>query len=259
MLTHLQQREIFHLMFLRHFCPKVKTNTLALKGGSNLRFFFNSPRYSEDMDLDIKDIETFQLKDLVMTLLESSSLALALRPFQIEKIVPPNIQAAKQTDTTQRFKVHLITSASQDLFTKIEFSKRRLGNDVIVERVRDEVLAPYKLHPLQIPHYPAQAAFAQKIKALAERSETQARDIFDLFLLSTFIDKNTLAQNKILSHDLCRKAQDNIFKISFDVFRDTVIDYLNEDEKSVYQTASRWEELQLNVSQIIESIFGTQR
>jgi len=56
MYTHLQLREVFHLEFLRWFGKRVRTNYYALKGGVNLRFFFNSFRYSEDMDLDTHTI-----------------------------------------------------------------------------------------------------------------------------------------------------------------------------------------------------------
>ncbi|EKD51688.1 MAG: hypothetical protein ACD_62C00204G0008 [uncultured bacterium] len=254
MFNHLQQREIFHLMFLRHFCPKIKTNTLSLKGGVNLRFFFNSHRYSEDLDLDIKDIETFQLKDIVMGILESRSLALTLRPFHINKIIPPDINVAKQTETTQRFKVHLITASSENLFTKIEFSKRPMRDDIVVERVRDDVVFPYKIQTLSIPHYTAQAAFLQKIIALAERGKTQARDIYDLAWLKAFVDSQALNCRHRLGTEICAKAKGNIFKISFAIFRDTVQNYLNEEERLLYQHPDSWEELQLRVCQIIEEI-----
>mgnify|MGYP001601104310 FL=1 len=45
----LQLREIFHLEFLRWLGRKVKPDYYAIKGGTNLRFFFQSFRYSEDM------------------------------------------------------------------------------------------------------------------------------------------------------------------------------------------------------------------
>jgi predicted nucleotidyltransferase component of viral defense system len=49
-----QTIEIFHLLFLRAFGARVDKSLFALKGGCNLRFFFKSVRYSEDMDLDIR-------------------------------------------------------------------------------------------------------------------------------------------------------------------------------------------------------------
>ena len=56
MFNSLQQREIFHLEFLRWFSRKVEAKYYALKGGVNMRFFFSSLRYSEDMDIDVSDL-----------------------------------------------------------------------------------------------------------------------------------------------------------------------------------------------------------
>lgn len=51
--TSLQIREAFHLEFLRSFGRKLAADRYCLKGGVNLRLFFRSIRYSEDMDIDI--------------------------------------------------------------------------------------------------------------------------------------------------------------------------------------------------------------
>ena len=175
----LQLRELFHIEFLRWLGRKVKAGHYALKGGVNLRFFFNSFRYSEDMDLDINGIGVDTLKDTVMKILQSSSFQDSLKPFGVERIVPPDITRAKQTQTTQRFKIHLITSASVEFFTKVEFSRRGFKGKVVAEFPSDTILREYKLPPLLVPHYDIQSTIMQKIEALATRSVIQARDIFD--------------------------------------------------------------------------------
>ena len=45
--------ELFHLVFIDLLGRKVDKKHYALKGGCNLRFFFKSFRYSEDMDVDV--------------------------------------------------------------------------------------------------------------------------------------------------------------------------------------------------------------
>ncbi|MFH1782415.1 MAG: nucleotidyl transferase AbiEii/AbiGii toxin family protein [Candidatus Omnitrophota bacterium] len=165
----LQLRELFHLEFLRWFGRKVKAEFYALKGGVNLRFFFNSFRYSEDMDLDIKGVEVDILKDVVMKILQALSFQDTLKPFGIERVVPPNISKAKQTETTQRFKIHLITYAGEDLFTKVEFSRRGFKGKAVVQPASDAILRAYKLAPLLLPHYDIQSAVLQKIEALTDR------------------------------------------------------------------------------------------
>lgn len=53
MLTDTQIREAFHFHFLERPLKTADPSIYVLKDGVNLRFFFHSPRYSEDMDLDV--------------------------------------------------------------------------------------------------------------------------------------------------------------------------------------------------------------
>ena len=160
--TPLQLREVFHLEFLRWFGRRIKPEHYALKGGVNMRFFFSSFRYSEDIDLDIHSVEVDVLRDAVMKILQSVSFQEGLRPFGIERIIPPAIAKAKQTETTQRFKIHLITPANEDLFTKIEFSRRESKGNIVVQPVSTLIMRLYKLSPLVVSHYDIQSAIIQK-------------------------------------------------------------------------------------------------
>ena len=51
-LTRAQVVELFHIAFLEVFSKRVAPGRFVLKGGVNLRYFFGSVRYSEDIDLD---------------------------------------------------------------------------------------------------------------------------------------------------------------------------------------------------------------
>ena len=247
--NQLQVREVFHLEFLRCLCRKIKPENYALKGGVNLRFFFKSFRYSEDMDLDASGIRMDALKETVMKILEAPSFQESLKTFGIEKIMPPEISKAKQTETTQRFKIHLLTVSGEDLFTKVEFSRRGFKGDIAVQPVLDTILRAYKLPPLLCPHYTAETAVLHKIEALAMRSAIQARDVFDLYILIP-------QANKIISRDISRvlleKARENALEISFEQFRDTVLSYLAPQDRDFYDKASVWDEIKLKVSEFIE-------
>ena len=249
----LQLRELFHIEFLRWLARKVKVKYYALKGGVNLRFFFNSHRYSEDMDLDIYGVEVSTLKDIVMKILQTPSFQDTLKPFGIERIVPPDITRAKQTTTTQRFKIHLITFAGEDLFTKVEFSRRGFRGRVIVQPISDTILRGYKLPPLLVPHYDIQSTIIQKIGALATRSVIQTRDIFDLYILSTQCKPLGTEEIKINGAKLT-KAYENVFEISFEQFRDTIISYLSSEDQAGYNSPSLWEEIKLKVTNFIEEL-----
>ncbi|MBI5299479.1 MAG: nucleotidyl transferase AbiEii/AbiGii toxin family protein [Deltaproteobacteria bacterium] len=249
----LQQREVFHLVFLRHLVRRLKVGSYALKGGTNLRFFFRSIRYSEDMDIDVAGIAVHSLRDAVMSILSAPSLLAALRPHRVEKIIPPSMASAKQTETVQRFKVHLINQAGENLFTKVEFSRRGLkagavSGGAVSEAIDGHVLSEYRLPPLIVSHYPIDLAVLQKISAVTGRAVPQARDIFDLFLLSTQMDAFTAQKiRKKIADSEIKKSRDIILSVSFEQYRDTVCAYLDPKDAELYQHPERWEEIQLAV------------
>lgn len=256
-LDQLQIREIFHLEFLRSFARRVKTELYALKGGSNLRFFFKSFRYSEDMDMDVSGMRRHVLLDAVMAILGSKSFGDSLRSYGIERVVPPDIGKAKQTETTQRFKLHLVTHAGEDLFTKIEFSRKGFESEIAVEPVSDSVTREYRMPPLIVPHYGIKAAAEQKASALASRSAAQARDIFDLFLLSSQCAPAGRGPGDIAASTL-KEASERVFEVSFEQFRDTVIPYLPPQDQKIYDSPAIWDEARIKTARFLEEL-GSKR
>lgn len=252
--SDLQLRELFHIEFLRALGRKLKAGSYALKGGVNLRLFFKSLRYSEDMDLDAAGVRVSELKDIVMKILEPRSFRESLYTFGIRDVVSPDIKIAKQTQTTKRVKVHLITTAGVDLFTKIEFSRRGFMGRVIVESIPAVILRNYKASPLIIAHYDAQSAVIQKINALASRTVVQARDIFDLYILSSQINGDTLKESKLLAHTAISKAYERVFKVDFTMFKDTVVSYLSGEDQNMYDNTAYWDEIKLKTSGFIEEL-----
>lgn len=114
--------EIFHLAFLGQLGSQLDKRIYAVKGGCNLRFFFESPRLSEDLDLDVSEVAEGTLRNKVNRILAGRPLSLVLREkgITIEKVSTP-----KQTSTTQRWKVGLSVNGELG-HTKIEFSRRGL-------------------------------------------------------------------------------------------------------------------------------------
>jgi predicted nucleotidyltransferase component of viral defense system len=249
----LQIREVFHLEFLRWFSRRIKPEFYALKGGVNLRFFFQSFRYSEDMDIDVQKVPIETLQTVVLEVLGARLFVENLKGFGIQRIVVPNMLKAKQTETTQRYKIHLITVAGEDLFTKVEFSRRGFKGDILVQAVREPILRAYKLAPLLVPHYDITAAVTQKIEALATRTVIQARDIFDLFLLSSQTEPSKISRIRPVVGNI-RKAHQNIFSIEFDQFRDTVLSYLAPEDQAVYASSTAWDEVKLKTAGFLEEL-----
>lgn len=247
----LQIREIFHIEFLRGFARKFKPAFYALKGGVNMRLYFKSIRYSEDMDIDIHTVDTVTLRDAVMKIITLTSFINELKSFGIEDVRPPDIKKAKQTNTTQRFKIHIITHSNEDLFTKVEFSRRRTSGNAVAEPVPESVLRPYKTSPLIVNHYDINAAVVQKINALAGRNVVQARDIFDLYALSTQYPAKDDGKIVSVGSKISGTACENVFSVGFNQFRDTVLSYLAEEDRTVYDNPGIWDEIKLKVHEFI--------
>jgi predicted nucleotidyltransferase component of viral defense system len=206
------------------------------------------------MDLDIHTIGVGILRDLVMGIFCAKSFQYNLIPYTITRVIPPDITKAKQTETTQRFKVHLITSSGEDLFTKIEFSRRGMRKGVVTQPVSDIVLRSYKLSPLLIPHYNIQSTAMQKICAISSRSVIQARDILDLYILSSQWKDVEPEGFKMIGKDKLIKAYERVFEVKFEQFRDTVLSYLIPEEQGIYNNPSSWDEVKLKTANFIDEL-----
>ena len=214
-----------------------------------MRLFFNSIRYSEDMDIDINTMSINALRDTVINIVGSVAFLNELRSYGIEQIQMQAMAKAKQTQTTQRFKIHLFTQQSEDLFTKIEFSRRQPSDIAISKSVSEKIMRQYKMTPLIVSHYDAMSAIKQKITALANRKVVQARDTFDLYMLSTQYSPEL---GKIETDAATATAAcDNLYSVSFQQFHDSVVNYLAEEDKTAYNTPEIWDEIRLKVHELI--------
>ena len=242
--------EIFHLQFLRVLGARLDRKLYVLKGGCNLRFFAKSIRYSKDLDLDIAVMQPDTLRGNVQHVLSARALidALAPRGISIAQSTAP-----KQTETTQRWKIRLrVDDSAQDIPTKIEFSRRGLDPGVALESVDSELLRRYRLPPILVQRYLPEAAFRQKIAALADRKQTQARDVFDLnLLLDAGAGKEPLPQPLVKS---LPKAVENAMEVGYDEFAGQVLAYLEADYQDHYRERKVWEQIQERVTQELEAL-----
>jgi len=243
-----QAIELFHLVFTAHLGRRVDKALYAIKGGCNLRFYCKSIRYSEDIDFDVHTMARKTREGNVATILASTALALELRSKQI---TIEHVTSAKQTETTQRWKLGLQVNGGAPIPTKIEFTRRGLDPEVKLEAVDTELVRTYALFPVLAQHYSDETAFRQKIVALSKRNETQARDIFDLKLL---IDRGV--GNVALSAGVKNEVGPAIAKamcIGFDEFSGQVRAYLQPEYYDYYARA-RWESLQVAVVEKLEKL-----
>ncbi len=249
MLSTRQAVELFHLLFLEQLSHKLDKKLYCLKGGCNLRFFLKSIRYSEDIDLDVHTIAKETLENKVSRILQADTFKqiLANRGISITQISTP-----KQTETTQRWKILLkVATMTLPLHTKIEFSRRKPDHSVNMEIIDKDFIRNYHITPVYLNHYSAEEAFLQKINALVMRNETQARDIFDLYHLSNYIDLKKLPHHALSCID---EAKKNALSIGFDDFKSQVVAYLQPEYQLLYQEQNTWDEIILKVLQLLDEL-----
>lgn len=244
--TDAQAIEIFHIAFLGGLASGVDQAHLVLKGGANLRYFFDSLRYSEDIDLDVTHVKAWQLEEKVDRILNSHGLGLNLRRTGISV---SEFSKPKQTETTQRWKVGIaVPGRNHDVRTKIEFSHRGGDPRFALEYIPERVVETYALRPPSIQHYEADAALEQKVAALAGRSETQARDVFDLDLLLRIA---SFGQGT-LQTPVIELARERVLELPFEAFRDQVLPFLEPEVADAYDTQESWERMQEFVFEKLE-------
>ena len=225
--------ERFHLVFLRHFATVISPGTICLKGGVNLRLYHNSPRLSEDIDFDARVVGVDILKKNVNKVLASRPL---LTELAAVGITLSEIKPAKQTQTAQRWKFHVIYEANP-LPTRLEFSRRKdepFENNV-TEPPAPALLAAQQVVPFVFNHYTPPAAYRQKINALATRTQVQARDVFDLHHLSQYAVAGREAPPELVT-----RAMEQLGLISFAMFKDQVVPFLPTDLAAHYGTPAAW-------------------
>lgn len=241
--------EFLHLAFLQVLSANLDPARYVLRGGANLRLFYDSPRRSQDIDLDVVGEAGWSIEERVDEALRSRTFHDFLRLGQITMSSPTK---PKQTATTRRWKFS-VQGPEGVLNTKIEFSAR---STVDPERSL-EVLTPtvgreVGLRAIRVQRYLPPAAIRQKIKALAERSQTEPRDVFDLDLL--FARYPDAVEHGAIDRTLVERAIESTFAIEYGAFEELVVAYLEEDFLAIYRRPEVWDEMVLKVTGALERL-----
>jgi len=246
MFSDTQLREAFHFCFLHRLLKISDIDLYVLKGGVNLRFFFGSPRYSEDMDLDVVAGNVTTLRKNGYKILEDAAFQRSLRVFGIDAIDVNDPAKAKHTETKQRFGCALILGSGVRLPTKVEFSRRGddPGDAAQVELIDTIIARPYRKLAYRCRHYKGSAAIAQKIHALAGRVVTQARDVFDLGILIRGGHLGTAVAEGGLHDAPVQEAIDCLVRLRWDDYDGQVVEYLEGDSREEFGNRNAWVNLQ---------------
>ena len=245
-LTDAQLVEFFHISFLDVLSKRLESPRYILKGGANLRFFFGSVRYSEDIDLDLTGVKPPNLEEKVDRALGSPALRSLLRIRDAEVVDPSK---PKQTPTTRRWKLGIVAPGrSEPVRTKVEFSARNGDDRFRLDQLPAGVVEPYALRPPAVQHYVDDAPAEQKIKALALRPQTQARDVFDLDML---LRRRPIRRGALDAETLAGAAE-LALQLPFAAFRDQVLPFLEPGVLELYESESSWEQMQAFVAEKLE-------
>ena len=246
--SHRQQIEAFHFLFLERLLKMANPHQFALKGGVNLRFFFASPRYSEDLDLDVLAGSVATLKKNGYRILQDPAFARALATYGIAELFIGDPGKAKQTATTQRFRARLVTASGEFHPTKVEFSRRRVQETSVLETIDPSIAQRYRRLSFACRHYPAGAAWLQKARALANRTQIQVRDAFDLHVLWLGGHVGT-EPAAALTEEERERAAHNLLTFSYADYEGQVLEYLAPEHQDRFASESCWNELR-------ERLFG---
>jgi hypothetical protein len=250
----IQAIEYFHLQVTRLLLAGPDKGAFALKGGCNLRFFFESPRYSEDIDFDVGErVPVHALKEKLAKLLGGPALTLSLRNRGIHIV---GVSAPKQTETTQRWKVALeVDGLAMPLPTKIEFSRRPPSEEAVLAAISPSVLTEHQTATVLAPHYPLGPAVRQKVRALADRREVQARDVFDLgaVLIPRITGKASPLQ---AARDVIRVAMDRAMALEYADYKSQVVAFLHPDHRDTLAPPEAWDAIQTTAVDYLDRALG---
>lgn len=157
-------REYFQHLFLSYFYQQPKTNKIFFKGGTALRLFYKSPRFSEDLDFSTNLSDKNEIETLLITVLE-----------EIEKEgTPTDLQEA--TTTTGGYLANLMFQKNPPINIKLEISFRK-------EQKRGELFTSVNDF---VPAYTVLMLTKEllvdgKIQALLTRRKP--RDFYDLYFM----------------------------------------------------------------------------
>jgi len=243
--------ELFHLILVRAlFANLGDKRLLAVKGGINLRFYFQSVRFSEDLDIDVMTMSKGTLENKIDRLLEAPTV---VAPLKARGITIVEVSKPKQTETVQKWKL-AVTSQGIAIpqRTKVEFSRRPTVETASLELVDKEIANRYEIPAYLATHYRCAEAVRQKIHALMDRSETQPRDVFDLHVLFARLDAPRTLDDE--AKGWLDRAIANAAALEFEEYVALVVAFLDPVHADLYSSHEAWDAMQLGVIERLEAL-----
>ncbi|MBI2596533.1 nucleotidyl transferase AbiEii/AbiGii toxin family protein [Candidatus Daviesbacteria bacterium] len=158
-------REYLQHLFLSYFYQLPQTSQIYFKGGTALRFVYQSARFSEDLDFSTNQEDIPGIEDCLLEV---------LRKFDTENI-EATLQEAKTT-TGGYLSIINFMLFGQTIPIQIEISFREKEDKGELSTITSDFIPPYTLTILA-----EEQLVSQKMRAL--RSRRKARDFYDLYFI----------------------------------------------------------------------------
>jgi hypothetical protein len=155
----------------------------------------------------------------------------------------------------------VVTQGGIRLPTRIEASLRSgADGDLAVREPAEAAIAQRYLTPadgaLEVCHYARPAAIRQKLRALASRALPQARDVFDLWVLTggDLASVGLVDLRRGLTTAELEEAGRRAWAIGYEQFRDQVVEFLADEDQRALDNAREWERRQWFVVELVEAL-----
>lgn len=266
MISGIEAREAVHVLLLSELQGVKDARAVVLKGGVNLRLFHGSPRYSEDMDLDGEPDARLAIRSTIRGIFEDRAFARSLTRVGLRG-VDPKEGPDKDTESTFRFKFHVLAPGGQSYGTKVEVSFRDRNEADAYELAEPDPSRTRKYLPpdesLMVQRYGRDAAIRQKIEALAGRTRIEARDIFDIHLLLGGEDLSDARLVRFLGEtidsDTLELAHERGLELEYPEYESFVVRFLEDDVRQAYRSRDRWNVLRLKTASLVEAVRAWKR
>lgn len=192
---------------------------LAFQGGTALRFLFELPRFSEDLDFTLErqsgDFNFEKVLEKIQREFEKETYQVSLK-INAKKIV----YAAFIRFPGLLFELGLSQNRNQVLAVKLEIDTRPPEGAVLATTIVRRYVT------LQLQHHDRASLLAGKIHALLQRNYVKGRDIYDLFWYLS--NRKWPEPNLVLLNNALKQTEWQGDKLAADTWRGVIREKVSE-------------------------------
>jgi len=172
-------REYFQHLFLSNLYKIDGSQNIMFKGGTALRFIYGSPRFSEDLDFSVFNIESHKVRSFVEDLFTKVLVEIERVGIKVE-LGPKPGPTSEGYYGEASFKIYDYPPVTVSINVSVRNERQITGE---IETIANDFVPTYNIYRL-----PQELLVEEKIDALLERKK--ARDFYDIYYI---MRKNLLA------------------------------------------------------------------